>query len=264
MPMQFSHLIRQSLLANRIWLDKATPEDRIRAFMAATRPVSTNRPLVRLGGDTDGGYLLPDDLQGIEVCFSPGVSNVATFEEDLAGRGIRCFLADYSVDAPPVSNDLFDFEKKYLGPSDTDMFMTLDSWVKRKAPGTSDSILQMDIEGAEYGVIYEASAEVLRRFRILIIEFHRLETLYDRMGFEMLSLTFGKLLRDFEVVHIHPNNCAQPVNLGAVAIPPIMEFTFLRRDRITSRVPAGVFPHPLDKTNVPDRPDFALPACWYR
>ncbi len=40
-----------------------------------------------MGGENDGGYLVPDDLEGIEYCFSPGVSNIATFELDCLNRG---------------------------------------------------------------------------------------------------------------------------------------------------------------------------------
>ena len=40
--------------------------------------------LLRIGGDSDGGYLLPDDLENISSCFSPGVSDIFDFEFTLA------------------------------------------------------------------------------------------------------------------------------------------------------------------------------------
>jgi len=64
-------------------------------------------------GDSDGGYLIPDDLENVEFCFSADVAFTADFENDLTTRGINCFLADYSVDAPPIQNHLFDFEKNF-------------------------------------------------------------------------------------------------------------------------------------------------------
>ena len=30
-----------------------------------------------IGGAGDGGYLVPDDLDGIEYCFSPGVNLIS-------------------------------------------------------------------------------------------------------------------------------------------------------------------------------------------
>src|SRR5947209_3762865 len=101
----------------RMSRSRATETHKILDFLSLVRPVKTNHDLIRIGGDTDGGYLVPNDFENIDICFSPGVSEVADFEADLAKRGIKCFLADYSVQAPPISNALFDFEKKYLGPA---------------------------------------------------------------------------------------------------------------------------------------------------
>lgn len=241
----------------------AKPND-IERFMQSLHPIETEHGLVRYGGDRDGGYLIPDDLEGVTACFSPGVSKIARFEEDIAARGIKCFLADASVSGPPVQNALFDFEPKYLAPVSGGQFLTLDDWLDLKAPGEKEFILQMDIERAEYGVLLSSSPETLRKFRTIVIEFHKLADIYDRMGLELISLAFSRLLRDFAVVHIHPNNHSRSVRYMRFATPPLLEFTFLRKDRITSRQPAKKFPHPLDRNNVPDRPEVPLPKCWYQ
>lgn len=256
--------LKSFLLSQRVAVTKTTDPKLVKNFMDMVRPVSTNHALIRVGGAGDGGYLVPDDLDGIAACFSPGVSTTSDFESDLAGRGIRCYLADYSVDAPPIRNDLFDFEKKFLGQIEDDVYMTLDGWVKRKAPAEGDLLLQMDIEGAEYDVIVETSRETFRRFRIIVVEFHGLDGLLHKGSYTLLKLAFRKLLKDFDVVHIHPNNCSPILRYRGLQVPPVLEFTLLRKDRIASRTPAQSFPHPLDRTNVAANPDFALPACWYR
>jgi hypothetical protein len=255
--------LKRLLFKNNIRIGKTTEKQKLVEFMSSVKPIKTNHELIRAGGETDGGYLVPNDLDGVEICFSPGVSEVADFEVYLARRGIRCFLADYSVEAPPISNSLFDFEKKYLGPKETDIFMTLENWVERKASNKDDMILQMDIEGAEYGVIFDTGSQTLRRFRILVIEFHSLEHLCDPAGFELINLAFTKILKDFEVVHIHPNNCFAPIQYMDIAIPPLMEFTFLRKDRIANRSHSLCFPHPLDRKCVAEKVDVILPQCWF-
>ncbi|MGA8739910.1 MAG: hypothetical protein WB561_01840, partial [Terracidiphilus sp.] len=107
--------------------------------------------MIRFGGDGDGGYLVPDDLEGIEYCFSPGVSFLSKFENELADRNIKSFLADYSVDAPTIIRPEFTFDKKFLGSWDRDKFITLASWKDQYLKGYSgDLILQMDIESAEW------------------------------------------------------------------------------------------------------------------
>ena len=255
--------IRKFLLNQQIWIGRTTEKQKIVEFLELVKPIKTNHDLIRVGGDTDGGYLIPNDIENIDACFSPGVSEVANFENDLTKRGIKCFLADYSVEKPPIKNVLFDFEKKYLGCKNNEMFMTLESWIKSKAPNKNDFILQMDIEGAEYPVISDTSSETLDKFRILVIEFHGLDALFNKMRFELIDLTFTKILKNFEVVHIHPNNCCKPMECNGIAIPPVMEFTFLRKDRITQKGKNLSFPHKLDRANLVQYADFTLPKCWY-
>jgi hypothetical protein len=257
------HIVQSFLLKRGYRIATTSDPSALRRFFRSIHPIVTEHGLIRIGGEGDGGYLVPDDLGGVATCFSPGVSKIADFELDLAGRGIKCFLADYSVEAPPVTHDLFHFEKKFLGTVEDAKFMTLENWVERNAPDGRDMILQMDIEGAEYGVILDTSHEVLRKFRMIIVEFHDLDALVDRRGLDLLSLAFGKLLVDFDVVHIHPNNVSGTAVYGEFVIPSILEFTFLRKDRIGTRRPAQTFPHPLDSPNVAYRNDRPLPRCWY-
>src|ERR1035441_7551539 len=101
--------VKSALYRKHYVISRATESTALAKFFSSVRPISTNHELIRIGGNSDGGYLIPNDLAGVNVCFSPGVSLVANFEADLASRGISCFLADYSVDAPPIINHLFHF-----------------------------------------------------------------------------------------------------------------------------------------------------------
>ena len=257
------HVLRSLLIQQGVYIGRVTSRVLLNDFFQKIKPVRTNYNLIRLGGAGDGGYLVPDDLDGIEYCFSPGVSAVADFELDLTKRNVKCFLADYSVDAPPIKNNLFDFEKKYLGPVEDDVFITLDGWVRRKVENKSDFILQMDIEGAEYAVINDVDQETLKKFRVVVVEFHDLHALLDASAFELINITFDKILKNFDVVHIHPNNVCAPIKYKEFSIPPVMEFTFLRKDRISERSPCVNFPHVLDGKNVPSMEDLVLPSCWF-
>jgi hypothetical protein len=251
------------LLDKDLLLTRTVSRQAIADFLQRVHPVQTEHGLVRIGAPGDGGYLVPDDLQGIRHCFSPGVSEVADFELALAERGVKCFLADFSVEAPPRQHASFVFDKKFLGLEDDEVFIRMESWVRYAPADDGDMVLQMDIEGAEYATLLDTSDETLRRFRLIVVEFHELQGLTDRIGHELIRLTFHKLLRHFDIVHIHPNNARRPVSYEGLVIPPVMEFSFLRRDRVHSRQPASMFPHPLDRRNMPSMEDIALPKCWY-
>ena len=261
----FDHFIRNLLLRRGLFVSKLTDDDQVKALVAKLKPHETDKQLIRVGGEKDGGYLVPDDLQGVEYCFSPGVAKTVAFEMDLAARGIRSFLADYSVDGPPVNSQMFHFEKRFLGAVDNDMVMTLETWIKKSIPNCAqDLILQMDIEGSEYDVILSTPDSVWRRFRIVVIEFHSLHSAFNSFGLRLIDHCFNRLLKIFDVVHIHPNNILPPLKRNSVEIPGVMEMTFLRKDRVKWRKPSANFPHPLDHPNIADKPNVVLPASWYR
>ncbi len=219
--------------------------------------------LVRIGRQGDGGYLVPADLDGIEYCFSPGVGNSCDFENHLADLGIKSFLADGSVEAPPFVRPEFSFEKKFLGAYDNAQVMTLSSWKERLLGGfAGDLMLQMDIEGSEYGVILSTPESLLRQFRTMVIEFHGLDRLFDPFVLPLISASFDKILHQFYVAHIHPNNCCPVVKVGDVEVPPALEFTFINKRRVQSTRARRDFPHRLDADNVAAKPLY-LPKCWY-
>jgi hypothetical protein len=228
------------------------------------RPRSCSAPLMRVGGNADGGYLIPDDLDGIEYCFSPGVSDTAAFEDELANRNIRPFMADYSVAGPPVARPEFVFDRKFIGASDHGAFMTLSTWKDKYLNGyPGDLLLQMDIEGGEYEVILSTPAALLASFRIIVLELHSLERLFDPFAFGIMKSCIEKLLNHFYVVHAHPNNCSGMLRHNDLEIPEVMEMTFYNRDRGNGGDFRVDFPHTLDVDNCKRRPPMALPNCWY-
>jgi hypothetical protein len=256
----------QFLLGRRrnIRLVYGSAAEDIHAVLHPLKPIALATPLIRVGAQGDGGYLVPDLLGGISACFSPGVSKMADFELDLSNRGIVSFLADFSVDAPPFENPNFVFEKKFLGLSNDEKFMRFDDWVTRNQPGNSnDLLLQMDIEGAEYPVLLDVSEETLQRFSILLIEFHNFEMVFEPAGRILLNSVFQKILRHFSPVHIHPNNHSPAYHYNGVKVPSVLEFTFLRKDLVQTASHPLTFPHQLDCRNDTQQPDIVLPKHWW-
>ncbi|TPQ27239.1 hypothetical protein C2U70_30895 [Bradyrhizobium guangdongense] len=233
-------------------------------LLAKLHPVNTEHPLIRLGSRGDGGYLIPDDLDGIVACFSPGVDDRASFETNFIQRGIPCYLADASVSSAPIDGDMVHFTRKFLGVVNNDTTITLDDWVSSNKPeNDGDLILQMDIEGAEWPVLLNASRPTLQRFRMIVIELHDLERVMDKHAFNIIEATFDRLLQDFYIVHNHPNNYGRSVRCGSLVIPRALEMTLIRKDRVKSTSYAKTFPHPLDERNDRNSPDLPLPAQWF-
>ena len=240
--------------------------EQLEKLIKALRPVKTKFDLIRVGGNNDGGYLIPNDLVGISTCFSPGVDVTASFEKDLLSRGIKSHLADASVDGAPDGLEVASFTKKYLGGCNNDTHMTLNYWVSSKAPGpwpTGDLILQMDIEGGEYTTLLCAPSNTLNRFRIIAVEIHNVQTWFTPLAWPVVATFFEKLLADFHVVHNHPNNNCPFIEADGILLPTVFELTLLRKDRSEALGFVDAFPHPLDQPNVLDKPDRPLPKGMY-
>lgn len=256
-------LLTSALDAIGVGLYRKPTRGEINDFLQSLRPIQTEHGLIRVGPAGDGGYLLPDDLEFVSAVYSPGVAETSDFELYFAKKGVPCYLLDFSVETPPLSHPLFSFSKRFLGSSYLDHFVSLSNWLSETPENGQDAVLQMDIEGGEWGVLSETPSEVLHRFRILVIEFHELDRrLGNVRSFLETSTTFQRLLESFYIVHIHANNCCKSRRVRLNPVPPVVEITFLRKDRIVSPQSITGLPHVLDMPNVPGAKHPRLPKLW--
>lgn len=239
------------------------PTGQVRALFARFQPFDTGFPLIRVGGDHDGGYLLPDDLDGIAAGFSPGVDVMVTFDSEMAARGIPMFLADASVSGIAVPHPLLTFERLYVGAQTRGDTISMQDWIARHAPTEGDLLLQMDIEGAEYDTLLAMRDADLARFRVVALELHGLDDAFTVEGHARIGALMDKLLAQFVICHLHPNNYYPLASERGIAFPRLLELSLLRRDRTRhTPVPVDALPHPLDMANVPDKPDWICPPFW--
>ncbi|MGL1932623.1 MAG: FkbM family methyltransferase [Desulfotalea sp.] len=236
----------------------------VKKLIQKLHPIKCKKELIRMGPNGDGGYLLPDDLLGINTCFSPGVSDVSGFEKDCADLGMEVYLADKSVDKPEFNHDKFHFTKKFIGATNDDTFMTLDNWVINSGKDNGeDLLLQIDIEGYEYEVFLATSDKLMKRFRVIVAEFHQLDKFWSEPYFNLTSRAIEKILETHSCVHLHPNNCKETLNINGLNIPKVMELTFVRNDRVEKESFQTSFPHSLD-FDCTDNKSTTLSKCWYR
>jgi len=235
-------------------------------FLKILKPVAINLDHIRIGGNSDGGYLVPNDLKDVKYCFSPGVGNISKFEEELVNRKIKSFLADYSVNDYHNKSNYIDFEKKFIGAVTQENYISIKDWISNKVQyNKSDNlILQMDIEGDEYEVLSALDIETLNKFRIMIIEFHNLHYIFDKSFFKKFQQIIKTINKIFYCTHVHPNNDVDlVVRSKNIIIPSVMEFTFIKKNRVQPIDKKLSFPNILDKSNNPNKKDIKLPDCWY-
>lgn len=205
-------------------------------FSTFLAPKNCGFEMVMIGNGTDGSYVIPNDLDGISKCFSPGVGPSSQFEEAIFDRyGIKSFLIDASVsDVPSPRRDFYVFEQKFLGASTYDNYIDLNTWVTTYAGDDpkEELLLQMDIEGAEFSAILACSNEVLNRFRVIALEIHFLDALNLEFFADVVEQTFRKLDASFQVCYVHPNDCCGSIRVGSTTFPRVIEVTMIRKDRV--------------------------------
>ena len=223
-------------------------------------PVEAGHQLVRIGDNGDGGYLLPNDLEDIVACLSPGTDDRISFERCFRARGVPCYLADASLAASPEPEDeLISFSRCFIGASSCGEFLSLADWMaSAQIPDLGDLVMQMDIEGWEYQALLTCPESLLERCRVLVVEFHDFHRCLDLYRFrDVIEPLFSRLSRTFDPVHIHANNASFVFDYAGFTCPSAFELTLHRRDRRLSEVSSVVsaLPHHFDVPNCLNRPD---------
>lgn len=259
-----------NVIAGQYFINKVTDKKKIIELISLLSPVKSPTCFIRLGGNSDGAYLIPDDLEGIEMCFSPGVGHTNKFELDLFSQyGIKSATADASVSGLPEESDGIYFSRKYIGSKTNNPdYISLSEWMSDfvSTNSRSDLMLQMDIEGGEYDVLIHEDIDTLSRFRIIAMEFHNLELMLDRYGVDLLESVLRKITSRFYPVYIHPNNVPGFFTKQGVTIPRVLEVVFLRKDRFES----CSYLENLDSfsslavTNDTSKPDIDLSHHWFK
>lgn len=243
------------------------PEAFVRRVLETLTPWECGSDLVRLGPDGDGGYLVPEaHLDGIGRVMSAGLGLSSGFEDAVLDRvGTPASIVDGSMDRPNWLASAHRFHRRWLAGSSDDDHWSLDDWVEAEAAGSDDLLLQMDIEGAEYRVLAAARPSTLARFRVIVVELHRLGLLLHPTPFAHIAPVLSALAEQFVAVHLHPNNCCGTEQHGELTIPNVVEATWVRRTALPPEwrpVRLAPLAHPLDRPNVTGSADIELWTGW--
>jgi hypothetical protein len=242
--------------------------------------------LIRLGGDGDGGYVLPERAVHVaDGLVSLGLGADWSFDEEflamvpharvhaydhtvgigvwrwqLVRAGVRLAAGRGTVREVTAVVALM---RRYRRSFSVHMRHSRARVWNRKATrndvtvrealgriGSQQVVLKVDIEGAEYRIIQDI-VDCADQIVGLIVEFHATERL--RALFREATET---LANTFDLVHLHANNA---VGTAADGFPPIVELSFVRRGLCELQGRRSSLPVPgLDRANIPRKADFRL------
>ena len=265
LPFGISILFLDPINFKHLRISKFTPNENLLDFFKNLRPIRNGYELVRVGSNSDSGYLVPNDFEGISHCFSAGCDKKWTFELDLEKRfGIYSHIIDSEDKKPNDLTPKHTYTPKWLGAKSAKSTLTMDDWISlSSSEDDAEYILQMDIEGYEWLTLSNLDINFLLKFRILIIEFHGSKNLINKKHFdETFKPTVDQLVKHFDPVHIHGNNCCGLVSYGQFVFPEVFELTLHRKDRLKTNEGYSDLPNSLDSKNLPEKDELIVTWPW--
>lgn len=231
----FQWIINYYSDGHRLVVLQANPRAEVETiWRMLTTPQKTVSTL-RIGGNEDGGYCIPNSLSEIECFFSPGYGGIKTFEDELALKNIPSYICDGSYQSIDALLGMQYFVQKNIAAYDGRNCVSLQTLIEESKFSRSHNLgLQMDIEGDEYEILDSLETTILQKFQMLLIEFHDLELLVvSKRHCEKVTRVMKKLLETHDLVHVKANNAGGTISFKGSNLPNVIELSFLRKGERT-------------------------------
>jgi hypothetical protein len=234
-----------------LYLEKKTNPKLVFDTSKKLMPYEVGFELIRIGENSDGGYLLPKDFDEIQYCYSAGVGFVTQFERDLEEKfNIKSKMLDICDVPKNLLPKKSIFIKKKLSIFKSDQNISINEFIDTQ----DEIILKLDIEGDEYSNLIDLDEKKIPYIRILILEIHDLRNLRSPFFFKIFNEVVEKLSKHFYFCHLHPNNTSEVKKIGKYKIPDMLELTLINKKRVKFLPSKKLkLPHVLDRKTDPSK-----------
>lgn len=243
--------------------EPAGPGDqRLHEFARRIRPwTSDHLSLVRVGGDSDGGYVMAEDF-GVDAAISIGVGKDVSWDQEIAQRGIPVVMFDPTIRRAPMRIAGARFVRVGLGPKQgSGAYKSLPELLQLASlPSANEFLLKVDVEGDEWGAFAEIAPHELNRFRQIVVELHGLKALRSEREAAIVLQALTALCENHIPIHIHANNYDELVRFNSNWFPNAIEVTLIRRDRLPEARLASTIRTDLDRPCDPRVSEISLAA----
>lgn len=236
------------------------------ALLAGLRVYRPDSRKIRLGGDSDGGYVIPRMLlDHCSALISIGMRDDSRFEEDWferTGKSVDMYDGQWPCaricDRWPDDVGASIRHTRQNAGNGEGMARLRDI-----VAGRDGALLKIDAEGAEYGLLSDCD---LAHLNGLVLEFHDLHHGAMRAA---LAAILDRLSADFRLAHLHGNDCGPTITMPTevagehVAFPSVLETVWVHRRILPETPELDDEPYPvlgLDESNNLQPRDF--PLAW--
>ena len=190
--------------------------------------------LVKIGGENDGSYFVPNVFDRIDFCVSPGVGPSSTFELELERDfQISSLMIDSSVDNPASELKNGVHIKKFLSAYTDDKNIDIErATLKAKDLFSSQKrgILQIDIEGSEFHSLLGKISHISEHYEILLLEIHFLDLLCFPFFLGLVEALLEEINSEYNLVYLNENTCCGKLSFGANKIARVIELSYLKKN----------------------------------
>jgi hypothetical protein len=231
----------------------------IREILRLMRPHRVvGRQKVRMGNEADGGYVMIDDFEGVDVALSLGINDDITWDLAVADRGLKIYQFDHTVADPAPDDDRMEFSPTMIAAHTREGSINLEDLAKRHDKGGDQKniLLKMDIESWEWEAF--DTLEHVGAFSQIVCELHYLQGLADPIFRQKVRRCLEKIHQHYALVHVHGNIHGGLSHMAGVTFPNVLEVTFVNRSRYQVEETDELFPGDLDASCDPERADIWL------
>jgi hypothetical protein len=228
-------------------------------------PYDIDKPKIRIGPHTDGGYIFADCLSKDQTVVSYGIGTEYRFDMAMAGRGHDVYMFDHTIEGIKFGHRKLHFFREGVARRshpEKCVFSIKDHLDKHRIQGRQ-LILKMDVEGAEYEAIEDVPDETLNRFEQIILEVHWLDKLGEFIYRDRFCRVFRKLNRIFTLFHVHANNWNGQNGLsivGGIPVSSLLELSYIKSSLVHRQPSQTLYPTKLDYPNITQFQDKLL---WF-
>jgi hypothetical protein len=237
-------------------------DNRIYEVLKQLRPYDIDIPKVRIGGFTDGGYVMADNMTPDQVVLSYGLGGEISFDLEMAEKGHACFMFDHTIAGLNASHPNFHYHPEGVaGESRPDKALfTVKEHLDRFGIAGSRLILKMDVEGAEWDAMGRMPDEVLERFEQIALEVHEIGSIREPAFLDKALAVLERINKRFTLFHVHANNNNPMETAGGFPVYNLLELSYVKTDVVSRSPSRTLYPTEWDYPNEQDRDDYVLSA----
>jgi Methyltransferase FkbM domain len=185
---------------------------------------------LRLGPNSDGGYVIADLNGGYDCYISAGIAFEEGFSRDFIRKycmnEYNSFGFDGTINTYPYHyTKNISFIPKNIHPFNDDNNSNLSFLLNNY----SSIFLKMDIEGGEYPWLLNLEDHQLNNIKQMVIEFHGITNDGWNCNYDKKVACLEKLNKTHYIVHAHGNNHGPVQN----SIPDVIELTYVNKNYFT-------------------------------